>query len=113
MMTEIATQQRKLLDTQVNASQQPSKAIQFLRLQHAQMQAVQQQALGCGVGQWNLGAAYRPPDSNVDLFLAYQQGRTNLQVAMVPDESATLLGPSGLTSGVGPGNLGMSMNVNF
>lgn len=113
MMTEIATQQRKLLDTQVNASQQQSKAIQFLRLQHAQMQAVQQQALGGGVGQWNLGAAYRPPDSNVDLFLAYQQGRTNLQVAMVPDESATLLGPSGLTSGVGPGNLGMSMNVNF
>lgn len=113
MMKEIAAQQRKLIDTQVTASNQQSKAIQFLRMQHAQMQAVQQQALGGGVGQWNLGAAYRPPDSNVNLSLAYQQGRTNLQVSMVPDESSSLLGPSGFTAGVGPGNLGMSLNVNF
>ena len=113
MMSEIAAQQRKVLDTQVNASQQQSKAIQFLRMQQAQMQAVQQQAMGGAVGQWNLGAAYRPPDSNVNLSLAYQQGRTNLQISMVPDESATLLGPSGFTAGVGPGNLGMSFNVNF
>lgn len=113
MMKEIGAQQRKLVDTQVNASQQQSKALHFLRMQHAQMQAVKQQAMGGAVGQWNLGAAYRPPDSNVNLSLAYQQGRTNLQVSMVPDESATLLGPAGFTSGVGPGNLGMSFNVNF
>lgn len=113
MMREIATQQQKVVETQVNASQQQSKAIQILRLQHAQMQAVQQQALGGAVGQWNLGAAYRPPDSNVNLSLAYQQGRTNLQLSMVPDESSSLLGPSGFTAGVGPGNLGMSFNVNF
>lgn len=113
MMKEIAAQQRKLIDTKMNASNLQSKAIHFLRLQHAQMQAVQQQALGGGVGQWNLGAAYRPPDSNVNLSLAYQQGRTNLQVSMVPDESSSLLGPSGFTAGVGPGNLGLSLNVNF
>lgn len=113
MMKEIAAQQRKLVDTQVTASQQQSKAIQILRMQHAQMQAVQQQAMGGAVGQWNVGAAYRPPDSNVNLSLAYQQGRTNLQVSMVPDESSSLLGPTGFTAGVGPGNLGMSFNVNF
>ncbi|KAI0565626.1 P-loop containing nucleoside triphosphate hydrolase [Gracilaria domingensis] len=113
MMREISDQKRKLLESQVSASQQQSKAIQFLRMQQAQMQAVQQQALGGSVGQWNVGAAYRPPDSNVNLSLAYQQGKTNLQVSMVPDESATLLGPTGFTAGVGPGNLGMSFNVNF
>lgn len=113
MMKEIAAQQRKLIDTKMNASDQQSKALHFLRMQHAQMRAVQQQALGGGVGQWNLGAAYRPPDSNVNLSLAYQQGRTNLQVSMVPDESSSLLGPSGFTAGVGPGNLGLSLNVNF
>lgn len=113
MMKEMAAQQRKLMDTQVTASQQQSKAIQILRMQHAQMQAVQQQAMGGAVGQWNVGAAYRPPDSNVNLSLAYQQGRTNLQVSMVPDESSSLLGPTGFTAGVGPGNLGMSFNVNF
>lgn len=113
MMKEIAAQQRKLQETEVNASQQQTKAMQFLQMQHAQMNAVRQQALGGSVGQWNLGAAYRPPDSNVNLSLAYQQGKTNLQVSMVPDESATLLGPAGFTTGVGPGNLGMSFNVNF
>lgn len=113
MMNEIAQQQRKLVDTQVTASQQQSKAMQFLQIQHAQMQAVQQQFLGGRVGQWNLGAAYRPPDSNVNLSLAYQQGKTNLQISMVPDESSTLLGPAGFTAGVGPGNLGLSFNVNF
>lgn len=113
MMTEIAAQQRKLYDSQVQASLQHSKAIQFLRMQHAQMQAVQQQALGGGVGQWNVGAAYRPPDSNVNVSLGYQQGRTNVQVSMVPDESTSLLGPTGFTAGVGPGNLGLSFNVNF
>ncbi|CAN8067841.1 unnamed protein product [Agarophyton chilense] len=113
MMREISDQQRKLVESQVSASRQQSKAIQFLRMQQVQMQAVQQQALGGSVGQWNVGAAYRPPDSNVNLSLAYQQGRTNLQVSMVPDESATLLGPTGFTAGVGPGNLGMSFNVNF
>lgn len=113
IMKEIAAQQRKLVDTQVTASQQQSKAIQILRMQHAQMQAVQQQAMGGAVGQWNVGAAYRPPDSNVNLSLAYQQGRTNVQVLMVIDESSSLLGPTGFTAGVGPGNLGMSFNVNF
>lgn len=113
MIHEISEQQHKLVESQVNASKKQSEAIQFLRMQHAQMQAVQQQALGGSVGQWNVGAAYRPPDSNVNLSLAYQQGRTNLQVSMVPDESSTLLGPAGFTAGVGPGNLGMSFNVNF
>ncbi len=113
MMTEIGAQQRKLLDTQVTASMQHSKAIQFLRMQHAQLQSVQNASLGGAVGQWNLGAAYRPPDSNVNVSLGYQQGRTNLQVSMVPDESTSLLGPTGFTSGVGPGNLGLSFNVNF
>lgn len=112
-MNDIASQQRELVKTQITASQQQTKAISFLRVQQAQMRAVQQQALGGSVGQWSLGAAYRPPDSIVNLSLAYQQGRTNLQVSMVPEESSTLLGPSGFTAGVGPGNLGMSFNVNF
>lgn len=111
MMTEIAAQQRKLLDTQLTASEQHSKAIQFLRMQHAQMQAVQQQAMGGGVGQWSLGAAYRPPDTNVNLSFSHNAGRSALQVSMVPDESSTMLGPTGFTSGVGIGNLGLSFNI--
>ena len=30
-------------------------------------------------GKWNVGAAYRPPDTNINLSGSYQQGRTNIQ----------------------------------
>ncbi len=65
------------------------------------------------MGQWNVGAAYRPPDTNINASLSYQQGRTNIQISMVPDESASLLGPNGFTGGVGPGNLGLSFNIGY
>jgi hypothetical protein len=73
---------------------------------------MQQQSFGGSAGQWNVGAAYRPPDTNINASLSYQQGRTNIQISMVPDESASLLGPNGFTAGVGPGNLGLSFNIN-
>lgn len=114
MLSEIAAQHRKLVATQVTASEQQSQAIQFLQMQHAQMRAVQQQALGGGPGQWSLGAAYRPPDTNVNVSASYQQGRTNVSVSLVPDESASLLGPSGFTAAGLLGNmLGLSFNVNL
>eukprot|EP00960_Hanusia_phi_P017599 518307-Hanusia_phi.AAC.1 len=35
------------------------------------------------------------------------------EVSMIPDEQANLLGPNGFTSGVGPANLGLSLNLNL
>jgi hypothetical protein len=77
------------------------------------MQALQAQYMGGQGGKWNLGGAYRPPDTNINLSASYQQGRTNLQVSMVPDEGANLLGPNGFTQGVGPANLGLSFNIHI
>jgi hypothetical protein len=113
MLSEIAAQHRKLVTTQVNASEQQSQAIRILQLQNTQLRAVQQQALGGAVGQWSIGAAYRPPDSNINVSLGFEQGRTSVQVSMVPDESSSLLGPSGFTAGVLPGNVGLSFNLNM
>lgn len=111
MMQEISTQRKRLLTSQVNAAQQQAHAMQYLQMQQSQMNAIQAQAYGGGAGQWNVGAAYRPPDTNINASLSYQQGRTNIQISMVPDESASLLGPNGFTAGVGPGNLGLSFNI--
>lgn len=111
MMQEISTQRKRLLTSQVTAAQQQAHALQYLQMQQSQMNAIQAQAYGGGAGQWNVGAAYRPPDTNINASLSYQQGRTNIQISMVPDESASLLGPNGFTSGVGPGNLGLSFNI--
>lgn len=54
---------------------------------------------------WNLGLAYRIPDTNINLSAGHQQGRTNIQLSCVPDESAGMLGHNGFTRGVGPGNV--------
>ena len=86
-------------------------ALSYLQMQQQQMQALQAQYTGGQGGKWNLGGAYRPPDTNINLSASYQQGRTNLQVSMVPDEGANLLGPNGFTQGVGPANLGLSFNI--
>lgn len=110
-MQEISTQRKRLLTSQVSAAQDQANAMQYLQMQQSQMNAIQAQAYGGGLGQWNLGAAYRPPDTNINASLSYQQGRTNIQISMVPDESASLLGPNGFSSGVGPGNLGLSFNI--
>ncbi|KAI0564411.1 P-loop containing nucleoside triphosphate hydrolase [Gracilaria domingensis] len=111
MMQEISTQRKRLLTSQVTAAQQQAHAMQYLQLQQSQINQIQAQAYGGSAGQWNVGAAYRPPDTNINASLSYQQGRTNIQISMVPDESASLLGPNGFTAGVGPGNLGLSFNI--
>ena len=77
------------------------------------MQALQAQYMG-GQGQkWQVGGAYRPPDTNINLSASYAQGRANVQMTMVPDEGAHLLGPNGFSNGVGPANLGLSFNIHI
>lgn len=44
---------------------------------------------------WNIGMAYRIPDTNINLSGSYQQGKGTIQVSCVPDESLPLLGPNG------------------
>jgi hypothetical protein len=73
---------------------------------------VQQQLYG-GSSPWNFGVAYRIPDTYINLSGNYQQGRANVQISCVPDEYAPLLGANGFSHGVGPGNLGLSVNLNI
>ncbi|KAK1866976.1 hypothetical protein I4F81_009488 [Pyropia yezoensis] len=113
LMQEITAQRRRLTGAKAAAQQQQASAMQYLQMQQAQMQALQQQQFGGGIGQWNVNAAYRPPDTNVNVALGYAAGKTNLQVNMVPDESSSLAGPNGFTAGISPANLGLSFNVNM
>lgn len=113
ILSEIASQHRKLTRTQLVASQQQSQALRLLHMQQAQLQDMQQRTHGGPAGRWNFGAAYRPPNTNLNVSLARQRGRTNLQVSLIPDESASLLGPNGFTEGVLPGNIGLSFSLNL
>ncbi len=112
-MGAILTEQKKAQAAKLQSSQQMQTALSYLQMQQQQMQALQAQYTGGQGGKWNLGAAYRPPDTNINLSGSYQQGRANVQVSMVPDEGAALLGQNGFTNGVGPANLGLSFNIHI
>jgi hypothetical protein len=110
-LLEIANKSKKIADVKLQASKQNAQAMQYLQIQSQQMQAIQQQVSGAS-SPWNIGAAYRVPDSNINLSCNYQQGKGNIVVSCVPDESVPLLGPNGFTNGVTPGNIGLSFNIN-
>jgi len=97
---------------QLQAAQQSQTAMQFLQSQQQMIQQLQMQLYGQS-SPWNVGIAYRIPDTNFNLQGSYQQGRANLQLSCVPDEYAPFLGPNGFTNGVGPGNLGLSLNLSI
>lgn len=110
-MNEIARSKKRLADTKLGAAKSQNEIMKVLQMQHGQIQQLQQVAYG-QASPLNLGLAYRVPDTNINLSLGHQQGRTNIQLSCVPDESAPMLGPNGFTRGVGPGNLGVSVNLN-
>ena len=107
-----ATQQQQAQDVKLNAAQQQQTAMTFLQSQQQMIQQLQMQLYGQS-SPWNVGMAYRIPDTNFNLQGSYQQGRANVQLSCVPDEYAPLLGANGFTNGVGPGNLGLSVNLSF
>mmetsp|Transcript_18870 Transcript_18870/g.33921 ORF Transcript_18870/g.33921 Transcript_18870/m.33921 type:complete len:308 (+) Transcript_18870:74-997(+) len=112
VMSDFASTSKKLAETQVQGSQQQSTAMQFLQHQQQMIQQLQMQLYGQS-SPWNMAMAYRIPDTNFNLQGSYQQGRANLQLSCVPDEYAPMLGPNGFTNGVGPGNLGLSLNLSI
>ncbi len=84
VLNTILTQSKKAMSAKQQAASQMQTAMSYLQLQSQQMQALQAQFTGGQGGKWNLGAAYRLPDSPINLSAAYQQGRTNLQASGSP-----------------------------
>ena len=112
VMNNIAESGKKAMDVQMKSAQQQQTAMQFLQSQQQMIQQLQMQLYG-QTSPWNVGVAYRIPDTNFNLQGTYQQGRANVQLSCVPDEYAPFLGPNGFTNGVGPGNLGLSLNLSI
>ncbi|GMH70949.1 hypothetical protein TrVE_jg874 [Triparma verrucosa] len=112
LLSELASSTKKLVDVELKAASQQSTAMQYLQMQQQQIQQMQMQLYG-GSSPWNVGFAYRLPDTNVNLQGSYQAGRWNGVLSCVPDEYASMLGPNGFVNGVGPGNVGVSVNMNL
>ena len=112
VLSDFASTSKKLSETQVKSSQQQSTAMQFLQHQQQMIQQLQMRLYGQS-SPWNVGVAYRIPDTNFNVQGSYQSGRTSVSLSCVPDEYAPMLGPNGFTNGVGPGNLGLSLNLSI
>ncbi|CAN0485465.1 unnamed protein product [Discosporangium mesarthrocarpum] len=81
-MNELAQRNKKATDAQLRAAQQSNAAMQYLQMQQQQLQALQQQLYGGASSPWNFAAAYRIPDSNINLNGQYQQGKGSIQVGI-------------------------------
>lgn len=112
IMNDIASSRKKLIENQIKSSENQNIAMTFLQQQQQMIQQLQLQLYGQN-SPWNIGCAYRIPDTNFNIQGSYQQGRANFQLSCVPDEYAPMLGPNGFTNGVGPGNLGLSLNLSI
>lgn len=112
VMNSIAESSKRATDIQISAAQQQQTAMSFLQSQQQMIQQLQMQLYG-QTSPWNVGLAYRIPDTNFNIQGSYQQGRANVQLSCVPDDYAPMLGPNGFTNGVGPGNLGLSLNLSI
>lgn len=112
VMNSIAESGKKAMEVQMKSAQQQQTAMSFLQSQQQMIQQLQMQLYG-QTSPWNVGVAYRIPDTNFNVQGSYQQGRANVQLSCVPDEYAPMLGPNGFTNGVGPGNLGLSLNLSI
>lgn len=112
VMNNIAESGKKAQDVQIQSNQQQQTAMQFLQSQQQMIQQLQRQLYGQNT-PWNIGVSYRIPDTNFNLQGNHQSGRTSVQLSCVPDDYAPMLGASGFTNGVGPGNLGLSLNLSI
>lgn len=110
VMNQMAESGKRATQVELTASKQQQTAMQVLQQQQQIIQQLQMQLYG-QTSPWNVGVAYRVPDTNFNLQGSYQQGKANVQLSCVPDEYAPFLGPNGFTNGVGPGNLGLSLNL--
>ncbi|CDR94457.1 hypothetical protein, conserved [Babesia bigemina] len=115
LLTRLNTSARSSLKRQLDDNAKQSKITQALASQQQQIELYQKQLSANSHDQSPLscGFSYRMPNTNFNIIGSMQRGKGNIQISCVPDESARLLGPYGFTSGVFPGNLGLSVNIDL
>lgn len=108
-MNTLAQKTKKMneITNKANAAQQ--QAMSLVQQQQAQLQQIQNAFNGGS--PLNIGLGYRIPDTNINMQYTFQQGRSNFQFTCVPDDQVPFLGPQGFTHGIGPGNLGVTLNL--
>lgn len=108
-MNTLAQKTKKMNEVKTQAAASQQQTLALLQQQQAQLQQIQN-AFGGG-SPLNVGLGYRIPDTNINMQYTFQQGKSNFQFTCVPDDQVPFLGPQGFTHGIGPGNLGVTLNL--
>ena len=95
-------------DAVIKAAQTRANCFTVLKKLAFELDAATASRLG-NDSPWNAALAWRVPETNVNLSGALQRGKSNVVVSVVPDDSASLLGPNGFNKPrVGAGDLALS-----
>jgi len=100
-----------LADERVITAQTQQSTVEIISKLQSQMEALQTrvQALRAG-SPWFLSSSYRIPGTPLQLIGRYQQGRANLELSLNSDRDPAN-SEAGFVDGVGPANLGVTLNV--
>ncbi|XP_026192946.1 putative uncharacterized protein DDB_G0271606 [Cyclospora cayetanensis] len=114
LQQQLLQQAQRMQQQRSEQQQQAETLLRVVQQQHGLVQQLQQQLQQEHQPRpFSLGAAYRVPDSNLQLSAAMRQGRLQVNVTCVPDDAPAaasgVLGQHGFVKGIeGLGNLGIS-----
>jgi len=100
-----------LADERQRATKAQQSAVEIISRLQSQMEVLQQKVQSMRSGSpWFLSSSYRIPGTPLTLIGRYQQGRANLELSL-SDDPDPINAAAGFVKGVGPPNLGVTMNL--
>jgi len=100
-----------LVDERQKAVKAQQSTVEIISRLQSQMEVLQQRVQSMRSGSpWFLSSSYRIPGTPLTLIGRYQQGRANLELSL-SDDPDPANAAAGFVKGVGPPNLGVTMNL--
>ena len=109
----VSSRSAEVRSATLKAAQQRANYFTVLRKLVLELEDATNQRLGIDAPV-DAAFAWRVPDTNINLSAALQRYKTNVQLSVVPDDSAPLLTPTGFNKPkVGPGDLALTYKADF
>lgn len=100
-----------LVDERALAAKAQQSTVEVISKLQSQMETLQQKVHNLRAGSpWFLSTSYRVPGTPIQIIGRYQQGRANIELNLSPDRDPANA-EAGFVDGVGPANLGLSVNL--
>ncbi|KAJ8612236.1 hypothetical protein CTAYLR_002947 [Chrysophaeum taylorii] len=90
----VAAKSAEARGAELKAAQQRAQYFTVLRKLVTELEEATEAHLGLD-SPVNAALAFRVPETNINLSAALQKAKTSIQLSVVPDDSASLLGPTG------------------